>query len=165
MKREVGFSIGSNMGDKQHTIEAALVRLFSADIDFLAASSFYRTKPWGYEAQDWFLNVCAAGLTALGPRALLELAKRIERDLGRTTTFRWGPRVIDVDILYLGEDEITEPDLAIPHKELFNRAFVLIPLAEIRPDLELAGRRIGEAAAAFAQEPIEIVAKPWKPAG
>ena len=74
-----------------------------------------------------------------------------------------GPRVIDIDILYYGEDEIAEPDLAIPHRELFNRGFVLVPLAEIRPDLILSGRTVGAEAEWFADELMETIAPPWAP--
>ncbi len=160
---EVGFGLGSNLGDKQANIARALGVLFeAADIAFVACSSFYRTPPWGFQDQDWFVNACAVGRTALMPDALLARAKSVEERLGRETTFRWGPRLIDVDILYYGDREVAEPDLAIPHRELFNRAFVLKPLAEIRPGLTLSGRSVKDAADA-ATETLEIVAPPWQP--
>lgn len=163
---EVGFGLGSNIGDRVAVIGKALERLFSTPgIDFLAASSFYETPPWGYEDQDPFVNVCAVGATTLPPRALLDLCKSIEEALGREETFRWGPRVIDVDILYLGDREIVETDLAIPHRELFNRAFVLRPLAEIRPGLVLSGHRVGAEAARWADEKMTKIAGPWAPGG
>lgn len=162
---EVGFSFGSNVGNRIRMIERALEMLFAAPgLDILAVSSFYETAPWGYERQEPFVNLCAAGTTALPARRLLELCKHIEHELGRRETFRWGPRVIDIDILYYDGQEVREPDLAIPHKELFNRAFVLRPLAEIRPGLVLSGRRISEAAEAFANETMPVVAPPWTPA-
>mgnify|MGYP003661231503 CR=1 FL=1 len=162
---EVGFSLGSNVGDKQSHIAHALDMLFGGkDVRFLAASSFYRTPPWGFEDQEWFVNACAVGETELAPAALLARAKAVEEALGREKTFRWGPRLIDVDILYYGDAEVATatPDLAIPHRELFNRAFVLTPLAEIRPDLVLAGRRIADEAARQT-ETLEAVAPPWRP--
>ncbi len=162
--KEVGFSLGSNIGDKAGHLTRALELLFEDEgIDFSACSSFYRTAPWGHEDQDWFVNACATGRTDLSPDRLLKLCKRIETEIGRRRTFRWGPRVIDIDILYYGEDEIAEPDLAIPHKELFNRGFVLIPLAEIRPDLVLSGKRVGAEAARFAADEMEIIREPWSP--
>jgi 2-amino-4-hydroxy-6-hydroxymethyldihydropteridine diphosphokinase len=159
--KDVGFSLGSNIGDKIGNLTRALELLFDGTaVTFGACSSFYRTAPWGYEDQDWFVNLCAAGQTTLTAEGLLKHCKAVEQAVGRRDTFRWGPRVIDVDILYYGMDEIAEPDLAIPHKELFNRAFVLVPLAEIRPDLMLSGRQIGIEAKRFAEEPMEIIAPP-----
>ncbi|MCT8972669.1 2-amino-4-hydroxy-6-hydroxymethyldihydropteridine diphosphokinase [Microbaculum marinisediminis] len=162
---EVGFSLGSNIGDKTGRLIRALEALFAGpDLAFVACSSFYKTAPWGYADQDWFVNLCAVGETSLPPERLLALCKHVEQVVGRQDTFRWGPRVIDVDILYYGGDEISEPGLAIPHRELFNRGFVLVPLAEIRPGLVLSGRVIGEEATRFADEAMEIVAPPWAPA-
>ncbi len=163
---EVGFSLGSNLGDKQTTIARALEAIFSdGDIGFLAASSFYRTEPWGVESQDWFVNLCAVGETELPASAVMARTQAIERALGRADTFRWGPRIVDIDILWYGDEVLTEPLLTIPHKEIFNRAFVLVPLAEIRPDLVLAGRRIADAAAAFDARGIERIAPAWRQGG
>ena len=162
--KEVGFSLGSNIGDKVGHLTRALELLFGdGEIEFLACSSFYRTAPWGHEDQDWFVNACAVGRTALTPDQLLARCKQIETEIGRRRTFRWGPRVIDIDILFLGTDEIAEPDLAIPHKELFNRGFVLIPLAEIRPDLVLSRKRVGEEAGRFDAEEMEVIRESWSP--
>jgi 2-amino-4-hydroxy-6-hydroxymethyldihydropteridine diphosphokinase len=161
---EVGFGIGSNLGDKQGTIARALEAIFSGgDIRFLAASSFYRTEPWGVEDQDWFVNVCAIGKTQLPAWTVLRRCRDIERSLGREDTFRWGPRIVDIDILWYDDEVLTEPGLTIPHKEIFNRGFVLVPLAEIRPDLVLAGRPIGDAAAAIDRTGIERIGEPWRP--
>ncbi|MGE0233004.1 MAG: 2-amino-4-hydroxy-6-hydroxymethyldihydropteridine diphosphokinase [Flavobacteriaceae bacterium] len=161
---EAGFSLGSNLGDRRANIDAALAALFkSGDIAFTAASSIYETRPWGVTDQPAFLNACAVGDTDLPAETLLARIKMIERALGRQPGERWGPRLIDIDILYLGTREVHAEDLAIPHRELFNRAFVLIPLAEIRPDLVLSGRRIGDAAASFGDEPVRPVAPPWSP--
>jgi 2-amino-4-hydroxy-6-hydroxymethyldihydropteridine diphosphokinase len=161
---EVGFSLGSNIGDRVMVISQALKRLFETpELAFVAASSFYETPPWGYEDQAPFVNACAAGRTRLSPRRLIAACKAVEQALGRQETFRWGPRVIDIDVLYYDGEEVVEPDLAIPHKELFNRAFVLRPLAEIRPDLVLSGRRIADEAGRFAGEDMPVVAPPWAP--
>jgi 2-amino-4-hydroxy-6-hydroxymethyldihydropteridine diphosphokinase len=161
---EVGFSLGSNLGDKQGVIGRALEAIFSrADMRFLAASSFYRTEPWGIEDQDWFVNACAVGETDMSPTAVLRHCQRIERALGREETFRWGPRIIDIDVLWYDDAVRTETELTIPHREIFNRAFVLVPLAEIRPDLVLGGRRIGAAAAAIDRAGILRIAPAWRP--
>lgn len=165
---EVGFSLGSNIGDKIGHLTQALDLLFDGagggGVAFAACSSFYRTAPWGHEDQDWFVNLCAVGTTALTPDRLLDHCKAVEEQVGREKTFRWGPRIIDVDILYFGTDEVESQDLAIPHKELFNRGFVLVPLAEIRPGLVLSGRGIGAAAERFADDGMQIIAAPWAPA-
>lgn len=142
----VAFSLGSNIGDKRANLRAALARLgFAANIDIEAVSHFYRTAPWGKEDQDWFLNACAIGWTSLSPRELLRLCKAIEIQMGRVPDIRWGPRVIDIDILFFGNREISTRELTLPHPEMFNRAFVLVPLAEIAPEYQIAGRFIREA--------------------
>jgi 2-amino-4-hydroxy-6-hydroxymethyldihydropteridine diphosphokinase len=151
----IGFGLGSNIGDKPANIRKALALIEERGLARLTAiSSIYRTPPWGYLEQESFANACALGQTALQPEALLAAVKGIETDMGREETVRWGPRLIDVDILFYGDAPLTTPDLVLPHKELFNRAFVLVPLAEIAPDLTLDGRSIAEAAAHF-DGPIE----------
>ena len=102
-------------------------------------SRLYRTAPWGKTDQDWFVNACALGLTRLAPEALLERMKALEVDLGRVSTERWGPRVIDIDLIAYDDVSLKSERLTLPHPELFNRAFVLVPLAEIAPDLVIAG--------------------------
>jgi 2-amino-4-hydroxy-6-hydroxymethyldihydropteridine diphosphokinase len=146
----IGLSFGSNIGDKPGNIRTALMRLEAEEIcKIIAVSSLYRTAPWGFADQEDFANACALAQTVLPAADLLAELKRIETAMGRQRTIRWGPRLIDIDILFYGESEIATADLVLPHKELFNRAFVLIPLAEIAPDLRLAGRSIAEAAAAL----------------
>lgn len=156
---EVGFSLGSNLGDKAGTLARALASLEARGaVSGLVASALYRTAPWGHVTeQDWFLNLCAAGRTALAPDALLATCKAVERELGRTSTVRWGPRVIDVDILYYGELELDTPGLTLPHREILNRAFVLVPLAEIRPGRRIGGTTVAEAAAAIGAEGVTRV--------
>lgn len=161
---EIGFGLGSNVGDKVANVERALERLFRGpEVSFVVASSIWRTAPWGYLDQDWFANACAVGRTELSPEEALAFTQSVEAELGRETTFRWGPRLIDVDILYLGETQIRSDRLIIPHKEMFNRAFVLTPLAEIRPDLTLDGRSIRAAAAAGGDQGFTRLAQPWRP--
>lgn len=155
VKVEIGFGLGSNIGDKPANIRKALALIESRGVARLTAiSSIYRTPPWGYREQEDFANACALGETFLTPEALLAAVKAIENDMGREETVRWGPRLIDVDILFYGDKPLATKDLVLPHKELFNRAFVLVPLAEIAPYLKLDGRSVAEAAAEM-QEPIE----------
>ncbi|WP_051335747.1 2-amino-4-hydroxy-6-hydroxymethyldihydropteridine diphosphokinase [Methylocapsa acidiphila] len=155
-RTQIGLGLGSNIGDKAGNIRRALNLLEERGIVRLTAvSSIYRTAPWGFVEQDFFANACALGETLLEPLELLAATTAIERDMGREPTVRWGPRLIDVDILFHGDASFQHEQLNLPHKDLFNRAFVLIPLAEIAPSLSLSGRSIQEAAAGFAAEPIE----------
>jgi 2-amino-4-hydroxy-6-hydroxymethyldihydropteridine diphosphokinase len=145
-----GIGLGSNIGDKPANIRRALVLLEERGILHLTAvSSIYRTPPWGYEEQEFFANACALGETRLSPLELLAATHAIEKIMGRQPSFRWGPRLIDIDILFYGAGTFDHPKLHLPHKELFRRAFVLIPLAEIAPSLEIAGRSISQAAASL----------------
>jgi 2-amino-4-hydroxy-6-hydroxymethyldihydropteridine diphosphokinase len=105
------------------------------DIILRKMSSLYRTKPWGCLDQDEFLNAAAEVETHLSPQDLLATAKRIEEGLGRRLGTRWGPREIDIDILLYGDEVLKEDDLTIPHPYMCERAFVLVPLVEIAPDL------------------------------
>lgn len=163
--REIGLGFGSNVGDKVANVTRAFERLFAGpEFEFVAASSVWRTAPWGYLDQDWFANACAVGRTSLSPEAALAFTQGTEEELGREQTFRWGPRVIDVDILYFGDEKIASERLIIPHKEMFNRAFVLTPLAEIRPDLVLDGRSVRDCAAATGDQGFSRLAPPWTPA-
>ena len=164
--REIGLGFGSNVGDKVANVTRAFERLFAGpEFEFVAASSVWRTAPWGYLDQDWFANACAVGRTALSPEEALAFTQGTEEELGREQTFRWGPRVIDIDILYFGDERIASERLIIPHKEMFNRAFVLTPLAEIRPDLVLDGRSVRECAEAAGDQGFSRLAPPWRPAG
>lgn len=162
--REIGIGLGSNVGDKVENLKRAMARLFAGpEFEFVAASSIWRTAPWGYLDQDWFANACAVGRTMLSPEEALGFTQGVEEELGREETFRWGPRIIDVDILYLGDDKVASQRLIIPHKEMFNRAFVLAPLAEIRPDLVLDDRSIRESAEAQGEQGFVRLAPPWRP--
>jgi len=128
--------IGSNLGDKVYQCEKAISEILRADQNkLLAKSSLFKTKPIGYTSQDWFINGVIKIETDLEPLDLLRLLKDIESRLGREKTFRWGPRVIDLDILLFDEEEIEMEGLQIPHPRLQERQFVLIPLAEIDPDV------------------------------
>jgi 2-amino-4-hydroxy-6-hydroxymethyldihydropteridine diphosphokinase len=144
---EIGLGLGGNVGDPATTIRVALNALQSRGIAVIEkVSSLYRTAPWGGVPQPDYANACVIGLTNLTALDLLSAVKQLERDLGRVDTVRWGPRVIDIDILYYDDVALAGERLVIPHRELFNRTFVLVPLAEITPDLIIAGHRVADAA-------------------
>jgi len=105
------------------------------EVRVLSQSPIYRTAPWGYRDQPDFLNQVVGGVTGLEPLALLAHLKGIERALGRRTTFRYGPRVIDLDLLLYDDLVLTVPGLSIPHPHLHERAFVLVPLVDLAPEL------------------------------
>jgi 2-amino-4-hydroxy-6-hydroxymethyldihydropteridine diphosphokinase len=152
----VGFGLGSNLGDKPGNIREAINLLEARGVARLSAvSRIYRTPPWGDLDQGDFANACAIGDTTLSPYALLAAVKKIEADMGREPTRRWGPRLIDVDILFLGDHTLDDPELTLPHKELFGRAFVLLPLAEIAPDLVLDGAPVAKALETVAIEGVK----------
>lgn len=157
VETEIGIGLGSNIGDKPANIHAALKRIAERGaIRVVAVSSIYRTAPWGYLDQEDFANACALARTELEPKALLAEVKAIEAELGRKDGLRWGPRLIDIDILFYGDRELEFPDLVLPHKEMFRRAFVLAPLAEIAPSLRLGGRSVSEAAAEIGAQDVEL---------
>lgn len=132
---EVFIGFGSNLGLKRENCLRGLRALKGHEaISLLSLSSLYRTEPVGFEAQDWFLNGVVKVSTALPPRELLGLLKDIERGVGRRKTFRWGPRVLDLDILLYGGLVLREEGLELPHPRMHERAFVLVPLAEIAPE-------------------------------
>lgn len=122
--------IGSNLDNPKNNVLRAIDCL-KEEFALVACSSLYRTKPWGVTEQPDFINAAAIITVTCTPRQLLEKVKAIEAAIGRTATYRWGPRVIDLDILTFGDLTVNEPDLIIPHPELYERAFVLAPLAEI----------------------------------
>ena len=143
---EVGFGLGSNIGDKAANVRRAAHELSaSGAVADLTLSSLYRTAPWGYTDQDWFINACAVGRTSLEPRQLLELCLEGEARMGRQRIIHWGPRNIDIDLLYYDDLKLENPTLQLPHPQMLNRAFVLVPLAELRPALVIGGIPIAEA--------------------
>ena len=123
--------MGSNLGDRLHHLRNAVAAL----PDVLAVSDVYETEPVGGPAQDAYLNIVVAIDTDLGPRALLGACHRIEAAAGRVRDVRWGPRTLDVDILWIDGVTVDEPDLQIPHPRMWERRFVLEPLADVAPDV------------------------------
>ena len=126
--------LGSNLGHREANIKSAL-KMLGQGPRILEVSSLYETEPMGYKDQPWFLNLVCSIETDLSPQALLNLVKAIERNLGRKPTLRFGPRPIDIDILFYDDLILDSPDVTIPHPRLLERAFVLVPLKEIAPDL------------------------------
>lgn len=123
-------SLGSNLGHREANIKSAL-KMLGQEARIIKVSSLYETEPVGYKDQPWFLNLVCVVETELAPQALLKFVKAVERKLGRKSTRRFGPRVIDIDILFYHDLVLDSPDLTIPHPRLAERAFVLVPLKEI----------------------------------
>src|SRR3974390_3490538 len=145
---EVLLALGANVGDARANLERAITLLCDGDlVRLLARSSDYQTPPWGLEQQPEFVNLCLIVETALTPAALLERNQQVERALGRDRAheLRWGPRPIDIDIIAYDDVAVDEPALKLPHPHVFERAFVLVPLAEIAPDRVIAGTRVRDA--------------------
>jgi 2-amino-4-hydroxy-6-hydroxymethyldihydropteridine diphosphokinase len=130
----VYLALGSNLGDRRANLTAA-VRGLPPATTVLRASGIYETEPWGYLEQPAFLNQVLETETSLSPTDLLAALKRLETRLGRQATFRYGPRLIDLDILLYDQLVLNQSDLVIPHPQLSQRAFILVPLAELAPDL------------------------------
>jgi 2-amino-4-hydroxy-6-hydroxymethyldihydropteridine diphosphokinase len=129
-------SIGSNVGDRQGFCRSAVDALNAAEgVELASVSSLYETAPVGGPPQRSFVNLVTRVATSLDARALLELCQIIEDQLGRERDVRWGPRTVDLDILLFGEEKISEPDLEVPHPRMTERAFVMVPLLEISPDV------------------------------
>lgn len=137
--------LGGNLGDPVHAMAEALRALDAhAECHVRAVSPVYRTPPWGKTDQADFFNAAALVETRLAPEALLDLCLSIERDMKRVRTERWGPRTIDIDVLtYAGRESMGER-LVLPHPRMTERAFVLMPLCDIAPDLAVNGRSIAE---------------------
>jgi 2-amino-4-hydroxy-6-hydroxymethyldihydropteridine diphosphokinase len=145
-KRErVYLSLGGNLGDPARAMAAAL-RILDEDTHskVVSVSSLYRTPPWGKTDQPDFLNAAAEIETGLEPRELLDLCLEAERRLKRVRQERWGPRLVDLDILVFGDRRVHEAGLDIPHPRMLERAFVLVPLAEIAPDFMVGGASLAE---------------------
>jgi 2-amino-4-hydroxy-6-hydroxymethyldihydropteridine diphosphokinase len=143
-------ALGSNLGDKAGNIDTAVGLLTEpGDIRLVARSRNFATEPWGKTDQDWFVNACIAVATELSARALLERCQGIERRMGRVATEKWGPRIIDLDLLVYGDSAVNEPDLVLPHPHIATRAFVLAPLMDIAPDLSIGEKRVRELFAAI----------------
>jgi 2-amino-4-hydroxy-6-hydroxymethyldihydropteridine diphosphokinase len=134
--------LGGNLGDREETLRRAVALIAAVEgVDLLAVSELRETDPVGVVDQPRFLNGALKAETMLSPEALLDALLGIERELGRTRgTERWGPRTVDLDLLLYDDEIVDEPGLQVPHPHVHERRFVLEPLAELDPDLEIPGR-------------------------
>ena len=151
--------LGSNLGDSIATLHAAIDALSQLPRTRVSrASRLYRSPAWGHTDQADFVNAVALLDTALGPRALLDGMLAIERAFGRERRERWGPRILDLDLLLFGDRVVAEPGLQVPHPHLHERAFALVPLVEVDPEAIIPGRGPArDALSALACGPIEAV--------
>jgi 2-amino-4-hydroxy-6-hydroxymethyldihydropteridine diphosphokinase len=159
---EAFVALGGNVGAVRSTFDRAIAMLCDGTrVRLTTRSSDYRTPPWGVTDQPPFINAVIAVVTSLEPRDLLARIVEVERALGRDrkNERRWGPRTIDLDLLAYDDVVLHDADLTLPHPRLFERAFVLVPLAEIAPDRVVAGVRIGDALTRVDATGIEKLAK------
>ena len=155
---DVLIALGGNVGDVRATFNKAIASICGmAQAALLARSSDYATPPWGETQQERFINACIEIETTLDPHALLFTLHKIEQKFGRDRAreTRWGPRTLDLDLLAYDEVTIDRPELTLPHPRLFERAFVLVPLAEIVPDRLISGRKVKDALAHLSTRGIE----------
>src|SRR6059036_3103141 len=145
---DVLIALGGNVGDVRATFEKAIASICGmAQAALLARSSDYATPPWGDEQQARFINACIEIETSLDPHALLYTLHKVEKKFGRDRDkeMRWGPRTLDLDLLAYDDVTLEKPELTLPHPRLFERAFVLVPLAEIAPERVIAGYSVRDA--------------------
>jgi 2-amino-4-hydroxy-6-hydroxymethyldihydropteridine diphosphokinase len=131
----VFLSLGSNIGDRAAHLNAAIAALADAGVRILKVSAFYETEPVDYLQQEWFLNCVVGGETELPAGVLLAKLHEIEARMGSKKVIAKGPRILDIDILLYGDETIATPELQVPHPRMIQRRFVLVPLAEIAPEL------------------------------
>lgn len=155
-------SLGSNLGNREKNLSESIRRLNClAGTKVTGLSSLYSTGPVGYLEQGDFLNAVAELSTRLKPLELLRQLQRIEKDLGRVRTIHWGPRTVDLDILLFGNEVVNLPDLQIPHPRIEERAFVLVPLSELNPELRLAGVKVGDRINDTSEQKICLFKRHW----
>src|SRR5215467_5691524 len=135
MEKRVYLSLGSNLGDREANLRAAIAKLPAAGVEVERISSLYETEPVDYLQQPWFLNCVVEAVTTLGAPELLRALREIEIRMGSKKEFSKGPRLLDIDILLYGEETIATAELQVPHPRMLERKFVLAPLAEIAPEL------------------------------
>src|SRR4051794_36083952 len=144
--KRIYLSLGSNIGDREANLRKAVEQLAAQDVRVLHTSRIYETEPVDYVNQAWFLNQVVEAETALFPMQLLTRVAKVERDLGRKRTVRRGPRTIDIDILFYGAAVVETARLQIPHPRVAERRFVLVPLAELAPEMRhpVTHRTVGQ---------------------
>lgn len=156
--------LGGNVGDVLSNMRSALDMLDSnADVSIKKISKLYKTPPWGVEDQNWFLNACALVETRLTAPELLNLCLGTEKSLNRIRDVRWGPRTIDLDVLDYDNTPYKSDMLTLPHPRIAERAFVLVPLADIAPEFNLGGQTCAQMLSAIADVDIhvEIDSQTW----
>jgi 2-amino-4-hydroxy-6-hydroxymethyldihydropteridine diphosphokinase len=153
-------ALGGNVGDVRKTFETAIAHICGMTQGTLEArSGDYATPPWGDDQQAAFINACIEVETSLDPHALLFTLHKIEAKFGRDRAHerRWGPRTLDLDLIAYDDVRIDRPELTLPHPRLFERAFVLVPLADIAPDRMIGGRRVRDALAKVSTAGITLL--------
>lgn len=147
---DAAIGLGSNVGDKQANIARAIALLTrQGDMHLVRRSRDYRSAPWGVMDQDWFVNAVITVTTALSAQDLLRRCQAVENEMGRVRDLKWGPRLIDVDILTYRDEMIDEAHLKVPHPFIAQRGFVLVPLQEIAPRQSIRGRALDDMIAAI----------------
>ena len=161
-RKIIYLSLGSNLGDRAANLERAIAALPEAGVRALRRSSLYETEPVDFLAQPWFLNCVVEAETSLTPLQLLRVLQAIEREFGSKKLVTRGPRIIDLDILFYGDNVIRTEEMEIPHPRMANRRFVLVPLAELAPELRhpVLGVTIFELNAAM---PDKSIVHLWQP--
>ena len=151
-------ALGGNVGDVRATFGKAIAHICGmAQAALIARSSDYATPPWGDEDQEPFINACIEIDTALDPHALLFVLHKVEQKFGRDRAKeqRWGPRTLDLDLIAYDDVRLDKPELTLPHPRAFERAFVLVPLAEIAPERVISGIRVRDGLASVSTQGIE----------
>lgn len=161
MRHQVYLGLGTNVGNRQHNLQQAVAGLQPV-LAVTAVSPIYETEPWGVTDQAPFYNACLGGHTSLTPPDLLTFIKDLEKTMGRSPAKKWGPRLIDVDILLFGDEVLSLPGLTVPHPYLQERAFVLVPLAAIAADVvhPVLGQTMGALATAVDDSTVRRLAEP-----
>ncbi|MBN1665980.1 MAG: 2-amino-4-hydroxy-6-hydroxymethyldihydropteridine diphosphokinase [Anaerolineales bacterium] len=156
MQHQVYLALGTNLGEREANLAAARAALPPL-VREVTASPIYCTPPWGFEQQPDFLNQVVLAQTEASPLELLAYLKQVEAQVGRKPTFRYGPRVVDLDILFYDDLVLQHPELTIPHPRLAERAFVLVPLADLAPELRhpVSGQTVQAMLAALPVDGIE----------
>ncbi len=156
--KKATLGIGGNIGDVVETMRRALDYLEAQQgLKIEKISRLYKTPPWGVVDQDWFINACVSIDCEVSPQKLLEHCLAAELSLKRQRTIRWGPRTIDIDVLTFQGFSSDEPALTVPHPRMLERAFVLVPLCDIAPDLEISGKRAHDWLAKIDKSEIEML--------
>lgn len=151
----VTIGMGGNVGDVATAMQWALQAIGAdAGCRLISVSPVYRTAPWGLVNQPDFLNCCVSLHTSMTPLAFLDCVQQVEKAGGRVRDIRWGPRTLDIDVLTFGAMDISNERLTVPHPRMLERAFVMVPLADIAPDVVVAGAKVAQYAAGFDRDGI-----------